>query len=260
MKRTSRKRRTPAGTTGLNGHPARAPKLPWTPPPGFVPNLDDIVIQDDTPVDGYISEKNMRLLTEPLHSNWKGPKDGSRWIAMANVGVFHTYGLLPIVPDAALAVGVTIGSDFRKKENQSYFVWLRGKVPDVALEIVSNNEGGEDTTKLDIYKRIGVPYYVIFDPELILSDELLRVWKLQRKKYVRMSDPYYFPAVELGVRLWTGQYEDAHETWLRWCDRKGKLIPTGNESAVAKKREASQARAESERLRKKLRELGFDEP
>src|SRR6266851_47247 len=117
MKRTSRKRAPRTGSAAVNGHAPRAPKLPWTPPPGFVPNLDDIVIQDDTPVDGYISEKNMRLLTEPLYANWKGPKDGGKWIAMANVGVFHTYGLPPIVPDAALAVGVMIGSDLLQKEN-----------------------------------------------------------------------------------------------------------------------------------------------
>src|SRR5437899_705317 len=105
MKRTPGKRVPPAGAAALNGHAACAPKLPWTPPPGFVANLDDIVIQDDTPVDGYISEKNMRLLTEPLYSNWKGPEDGQTWIVMANVGVFHTYRLPPLVPDVCLAVG-----------------------------------------------------------------------------------------------------------------------------------------------------------
>ena len=44
-------------------------------PPEVIPNLDNFIIQDDTPVDGIQTERNMRLLTEPLHTSWPGPGD-----------------------------------------------------------------------------------------------------------------------------------------------------------------------------------------
>ena len=37
--------------------------------------------------------------------------------------------------------------------------------------------------------------------------------------------------VGLGVRLWRGVYEGLIETWLRWHDQAGSVIPTGAEGA-----------------------------
>src|SRR5205085_1016293 len=125
---------------------------------------DELVLEDGKPVDNIFSEKQQRLLPESLHAGWSGPPGGEPFVVMANVGVFHTTGQPPIVPDVLLAVGVRQG-DPDQRENLAYFVWLRGKVPDVVIEVVSNREGGEDSVKLQSYARIGVPYYVIFDPD-----------------------------------------------------------------------------------------------
>ena len=43
------------------------------PLPDVAPNIDDLVTEDDTPVDNLPSEKQQRLLTEPLYSSWSGP-------------------------------------------------------------------------------------------------------------------------------------------------------------------------------------------
>lgn len=43
------------------------------PLPGVVPNIDALTTEDDTPVDNLPSEKQQRLLTEPLYSSWAGP-------------------------------------------------------------------------------------------------------------------------------------------------------------------------------------------
>jgi hypothetical protein len=53
----------------------------------IVPELDisQLVIEDDTPVDNFQSEKQQRLLIEPLYSSWTS---NSSFIAAANVGVF----------------------------------------------------------------------------------------------------------------------------------------------------------------------------
>lgn len=248
-------------TTPVPLLPASAPVLPpvaappgpplWGLSPEDVPDIEPLVIEDGKPVDGIFSEKQMRLLTEPLHSSWPGPAPGVPFVAMANVGVFHTTGEPPIVPDALLAVGVSQGQDLNRKENLSYFVWLRGKVPDVAFEIVSNREGGEDTDKFAIYARIGVPYYVIYDPRNLLRQGTLRVFQRQGGTYRLLEEPWWFAEVNLGVMLWEGRYEDEVKTWVRWCDRDGQLIPTGAERAEHEQQRANQEyqRAEHEQQR-----------
>jgi hypothetical protein len=58
--------------------------------------------------------------------------------------------------------------------------------------------------------------------------------------------------------LWQGVYEGLLQTWLRWCDRDGVVIPTGAEraahecqrsEAAEQRAEAAEQRAEQERQR-----------
>jgi hypothetical protein len=44
--------------------------------------------------------------------------------------------------------------------------------------------------------------------------------------------------------LWEGTFEGKHDTWLRWTDARGVLVPTGKERA-----EQEYQRAEHERQR-----------
>src|SRR5262249_23618195 len=148
------------------------------PRPEDMPDLNQIIIEDGAPVDGIISEKQMRLLTESLRTNWQAP-NGQTFVVMANVGVFQTPREPAIVPDISLVLGVEQGADLSNRENQSYFVWLRGQMIHLAVEVVSNREGGEDTTKLQRYAQMRVPYYVIFDPLDLLHGGVLRVFELQ---------------------------------------------------------------------------------
>lgn len=61
------------------------------------PDISHIEIDDGAPVDNPYSEKQMRLLTEPLYASWEGPpprdEDGAaprQFLAAANVGCFAT--------------------------------------------------------------------------------------------------------------------------------------------------------------------------
>ncbi len=49
------------------------------------PDIRHIVTEDDAPVDNMFSEKQQRLLVEPLYSSWGIDR---RFIAAANVGIF----------------------------------------------------------------------------------------------------------------------------------------------------------------------------
>ena len=144
------------------------------------------------------------------------------------------------------------------KPNRSYFVWEYGKTPDAIIEIVSNNEGGEDSTKLKAYESMHIPYYVIFDPEQQLSDEVLRGYQLDQMQYRRMDQSLWFAGIELGVEIWEGVFEGHQDRWLRWRNSQGKVIPTGAELAASEAQRADQEAQRADRLEAKLRELGVD--
>ena len=142
------------------------------------PVVDHLVTEDDTPVDNVFSEKQQRLLTEPLYSSWAGPGQQRSFVAMSNVGLFFAVHRPPLVPDVLLSLDVELPADLHPKSHRSYFVWEYGKLPDVVIEVVSNREGGEDSEKLAAYAQVAVRYYVIFDPEGLLGPEVLRVYRL----------------------------------------------------------------------------------
>jgi Uma2 family endonuclease len=199
-----------------------------------IPELDisHIVIEDDTPVDNFQSEKQQRLLVEPLYSSWMPQVP---FLAAANVGLFFALKQDPIVPDALLSLDVEIPADWSLKQNRAYFLWEFGKFPEVAIEVVSNRKGNELGGKKDKYARIGIAYYAVFDPleQLQRQDELngslLKVWVLNGKDYVELPAPFWLEAVGLGLMVWEGTFEGREDRWLRWCDRNGQVIPTGAE-------------------------------
>jgi Uma2 family endonuclease len=223
----------------------------YTLPPELHPVVDHLVTEDDTPVDNVFSEKQQRLLTEPLHSSWTGHEGQRSFVAMSNVGLFFSVHRPPLVPDAMLSLDVEMPADPFPKNHRSYFVWEYDKLPDVVIEVVSNREGGEDTTKLAAYARIRIPNYVIYDPEHWLCHEVLRAYQLTAGKYQRIEEPIWFSEVGLGLRVWHGQYEDLDSDWLRWVDVDGTTIPTGRELAIAERERADveRDRADVERDR-----------
>jgi Uma2 family endonuclease len=234
--------------------------------------VETLVTEDDTPVDNVFSEKQQRLLTEPLFSSWSGPGQPRPFVAMANVGLFYAIRRPPLVPDVLLSLGVEMPADIHLKSNRSYFTWEYGKAPEVVIEVVSNREGGEDTGKLAAYAEIGVRYYVIYDPERMLGAEELRVYRLEGLSFHRLDEPIWFRDVGLGLGLWQGRYEDLDCSWLRWVDAKGTPVATGRERADAEREradaereraDAERERAEAERnraeqLAAQLRQLGVE--
>ena len=127
----------------------------------------------------------------------------------------------------------------------------------MVLEIVSNREGGELDRKLDEYARMGALYYVVYDPQRKLKGDVLRAFVLRDGEYQELERPY-LSRVGLGLRLWDGVFEDKEDTWLRWCDAQGHIIPTGEERAGMEAERADQAEERAAKLAAKLRELGVD--
>ena len=169
---------------------ATAPEVdPTKPPPAeYLPDYDQFVTEDDAPVDNFFSEKQQRLLTEPLYSARTAERLGRPLLAAANVGVFYGEGQPAIVPDALVSLDVALAADLWPKANRSYFIWRFGKPPDAVVEIVSNREGGELERKRERYARLGVAYYVVFDPQRMLGEEILQCYELRGRTYAPCAE------------------------------------------------------------------------
>src|SRR5712692_470603 len=74
--------------------------------PSVIPNLDDLVTEDGAAVDNIYTEKQYRLLTEPLYSSWAGPGEGRPFLVTTNVGLFPIPRNPAIVPDVMLSLDV----------------------------------------------------------------------------------------------------------------------------------------------------------
>ena len=218
--------------------------------PEDLPDLDQFVTEDGKPVDNMYVEKLQRLLTEPLYSSWPGPGENRTFLALANVGLFFSATEPPLVPDMMLSLDVPAKLHPHTKEHRSYFTWIMGGVPDVAIEIVSDLRGEEEGEKMRTYARLNIPYYVIYDPDEVLRHGVLRTFERSGKRY-KAIPACEFDDIGLGLKLWDGEYEGHHDTWVRWCDLNGNLVPTGKERADDEKRRADdeQRRADDEQRR-----------
>lgn len=219
-----------------------------------VPDVSHLVTEDDTPVDNLLSEKQQRLLINSLYSSLLSDEP---FLAAANVGLYYAVKQPAIVPDVLLSLGVSVPEDWSQKQNRSYFVWQFGKPPEVVIEIVSNTVGNELGSKLEDYAQARVAYYVVFDPLRCLDGPVLRVYELHATRY-RLLNDNWMEHIELGVTLWEGTFEEKQYNWLRWCDRAGNLLLTGDERAEVERRRADAEHQRAERLAQLLRSRGID--
>ena len=230
-------------------------------------DANQLVTEDDTPVDNFASEKQQRLLASSLYSSLQN----QTFIAAANVGIYHIYKQPPIVPDVFLSFDVQVPENWWEKRNRCYFVWEFGKPPEVVIEIVSNKIGDELGDKLKTYERMRVSYYIVYDPTQQLGDKQLRIYELVGRRFRETSETW-LEQVELGLTLWSGEFEGRQDTWLRWCYQDGNILPTGDERAQIAEQQAqtAQQQAENEKQQKeqalsraeilaqKLREMGVN--
>ncbi|MEO1652401.1 MAG: Uma2 family endonuclease [Bacteroidota bacterium] len=213
-------------------------------------NYDHFITEDDTPVDNIFSEREQRLLINPLYANLWTDRD---FMAFSNVGIYYEPKLPPVVPDMFISFDIKAPENWREKKNRAYFAWLYGKGPELVLEVVSNKEGGEAERKMDIYAHMGVKYYVLVDPDLLVFPARVQVFQLsEHRHYVPLLDKHnYMPEIKLGITLWEGLFEDFTDDWARWCDKQGNILKTAQENAEIEKERAKleKERADNEKER-----------
>ena len=218
--------------------------------PRQLPSSAELPCSDDTPVDNEDQNFIPNLLLFLLQYIWANRND---WFFSVDMGVYHTTGvspLVPIVPDGFLSLGV----ERRKadKSRKSYVVWEENNiVPILALEIVSLTPGGEYDKKLDIYAKLGVLYYIIYNPEYWQRDshQPFEVYRLVDGSYqLQIGEPFWMP--EIGLGIGRSQYISGNiqRQVLYWYDRQGKRYQNPEEQLEL-------AQKQLERYRQKFGEL-----
>ncbi|MBP0017238.1 MAG: Uma2 family endonuclease [Cyanobacteria bacterium SBLK] len=146
---------------------------------------------------------------------------------------------------------------------RSYVLWQEVIPPQIVLEFVSGNgEEERDRTpwegKFWVYETVIRPaYYGIYE----VRRGRVEVYQLLRGRYeaIAPNERDRFPIDDLGVELglWRGRYQNVELPWLRWWDREGNLLLTGEERAEQERQRAEQERqrAEQERQRADLAEV-----
>jgi len=210
-------------------------------------DYDNLITEDDEPVDNFFSEFQQTLLKDSLSSSWEREEP---FLVVTNVGIYEEKPTTPIVPDVLLSLNVKPAHDIWKKKNRCYFISIFGKPPELVIELVSNKVGNEIKTKRKRYEKMGVKYYIIYDPGFHIKESCLHAFKLEGKSYKSFSKndlnnkQIWFKDLSIGLKVHKEIYKGLDAQWLRWCYFNGKLLKTGNE-----KKDEEKMRADKEKMR-----------
>jgi Uma2 family endonuclease len=228
--------------------------------PKHLPTSDELPCSDDIPVDNEDQNFVPNILLFLLEYLWKSRED---WFFAVDMGVYHTTGLnprVPVVPDGFLSLGVE-----RRKGGGSrsgYVVWEEQEVvPILTLEVVSQTPGGEYEEKLVIYAKLGVTYYVVYNPKFWRRDGHLplEVYKLANGEYqLQMGEPFWMPEIGLGIGRCVLPSDPLEREVLSWFNQNGDRYLTTDERADAERCRAEQEQRQRERLEAFLRSQGYD--
>ncbi|MEH2461479.1 Uma2 family endonuclease [Nostoc sp.] len=225
--------------------------------PRQLPTSAELPCSDDTPVDNEDQNFIPNLLLFLLQYIWANRND---WFFSVDMGVYHTTGvspLVPIVPDGFLSLGL----ERRKagKSRTSYVVWEENNiVPILALEIVSLTPGGEYDKKLDIYAKLGVLYYIIYNPEYWQRDrhQPFEVYRLEDGSYqLQIGEPFWMPEIGLGIARSQYISGNIQRQVLYWYDQQGKRYQTPEEAEQQTRQQLEVVQQQLERYRQQFGDL-----
>jgi Uma2 family endonuclease len=222
------------------------------------PTPEDLPDSDDTPVDNQLQHLIPGLLEAILAFVWANRMD---WFFGVDMGVYYDLNQPAIIPDGFLSLGVPriVGEQLRK----IYEMSVEGQPPILALEVVSEKYRGEYKNKKNIYKTIGVLYYVIYNP-FRRKKPHLEVHRLVDGVYVLQSEhPVWMPEINLGIGIEIGTYQGITREWIYWYNEQGERLLTLEERvheerqrALEERQRALEERQRAQILAERLRELG----
>lgn len=119
----------------------------------------------------------------------------------SNQFLFYSQGY----PKLRVAPDVMVVFDVAPDGRPNYKIWEEGQVPTVIFEITSPSTRRQDQgLKYDLYEKLGVAEYWLFDPKGEWIPEQLKGYKLHRDSYELIEDNIS-QALQLELRI-EGQY------------------------------------------------------
>ncbi|MEH1912362.1 Uma2 family endonuclease [Nostoc sp.] len=215
-------------------------------PLACLPSSEELPDSDDTPVDNELQDLIPGLLKAILAMAWADRMD---WFFGVDMGIYYHPDFPPIVPDGFLSLGVERFYD--ENLRPSYVLWEERRVPILALEVVSQKYRGEYSTKKQEYAKLGILYYVVYNPTRRRKARL-EVYKLVNNLYqLQDENPVWLPEIGLGIGMERGTYLGIPREWLYWYNQQGERLFTPEE-------QVKQAQQRAQLLAEKLRSLGVD--
>jgi Uma2 family endonuclease len=221
------------------------------------PTSAELPCSDDTPVDNEDQNFLPNFLLFLLEFIWTSRND---WFFGVDMAVYHTTGvshLVPVVPDGFLSLRV----ERRKggKSRNSYVLWEENNIPPIlVLEIVFLTPGVEYDKKLDIYAKLGVLYYVIYNPQYWQRDRHLplEIYRLVDGNYqLQIGEPFWMPEIGLGIGRFLRQFGSIQREVLYWYDEPGNRYLTSEEAERQARQQLELAQEQLKRYRQQFGEL-----
>lgn len=222
-----------------------------------LPTSAELPCSDDTPVDNENQNFLPNFLLFLLEFIWANRQD---WFFGVDMGIYHTTGLsplVPVVPDGFLSLEVE-----RRKgsgSRSSYVVWEENNiVPIFTLEVVSRTPGGEYEEKIQTYARLGVLYYVIYNPDYWQRDrhQPLEVYRLVDGAYrLQISEPFWMPEIGLRIGRTITLTGGLQREVLSWFNQQGERYLTPEEIAAETQRQLEEQQRLLERYRQQFGDL-----
>jgi Uma2 family endonuclease len=222
-------------------------------PLACLPSSEELPDSDDTPVDNELQDLIPGLLKAILAIAWPERMD---WFFGVDMGIYYDPDLPAIVPDGFLSLGVERFYD--ENLRPSYVLWEEKKVPILVLEVVSQKYRGEYSTKKIEYAKLGILYYVVYNP-FRRRKRPLEVYKLVNNIYeLHDGNPVWLPEIGLGIGIERGTYLGIPREWVYWYNQQRQRFLTPEEDRKLAQQQAQQAQQEVQLLRERLRSLGID--
>ncbi|MGI2902032.1 Uma2 family endonuclease [Tolypothrix sp. VBCCA 56010] len=231
-----------------------------TPEYEYLPSSEELPCSDDTPVDNELQNLIPNLLKTILALIWQDRWD---WFFGVDMGIYDRTGQIrrtPIIPDGFLSLGVPRRKNDPKGRLSYVLLEENNIAPILVLELVSQTYGKEYEDKITAYARLGVLYYVIYNPEYYQRDkhQPFEVYRLENGVYLLCSgEPVWMPEIGLGIGRGQGVHEGWQREWLYWFDEQGNRFPTPEEVAQQERQQrelVEQQAAEMQALLQRYRD------
>lgn len=124
------------------------------------------------------------LMIELISSLEKFFQTDSQVYVSGNLFLYYEKGR----PDRVVAPDVFVVRGVPKGQRRIYKLWQEGQAPEVVFEISSRKTWGDDLhRKFQLYARLGVKEYFIFDPEYDYLPEPLLAFRLEDDLYEKVE-------------------------------------------------------------------------